>query len=133
MATNTTENPTQRGLGTSSTAALSEQFAAGQIVQNYDPAGEVKANLDGVQTGRPELGPFSLDYADAPEILDFVPNPTPPGPGDVNPSNKGPAPQTDWPPAPQGFPVGGGSQNQPNEFSADIAEQKFDALTLGES
>lgn len=138
MATNTVENPTQRGLGTSDTASLSEQFPA--TPQDFEPAEFTKNLLDGVVTENPILGTFSMDYADAPNILDdtiqndpgivqFVPNPTPPGPGDVNPANKPPPPETNFPPPSSGF----GSSTSPIETSSKIADQKFDELIPGRS
>lgn len=138
MATNKVENPTQRDLGSSDTASLSEQFPA--TPTDFEPDSFTKSLLDGIVTENPIIGTFSMDYSDAPSILDdiiqndpgivnFVPNPTPPGPGDVNPANKGPAPETNFPPPSSGF----GSSTSPNETSPKIAEQKFDQLTPGKS
>lgn len=138
MATNFVETPTQRALGSSDTAALSEQFPASPT--GFDAATFLKSLLDGVKTYNPMLGAFSMDYARAPNILDdsiqneptivgFVPNPTPPGPGDTNPSNKGPAPTTNFPPPSSGF----GSTTSPSETASKIAGQKFDALVPGKS
>ncbi len=138
MATNTVENPTQRDLGSSDTASLAEQFPA--TPQDFEPDTFTKALLDGVVTENPIVGTFSMDYSDAPSILDpviqgdpgvvdFVPNPTPPGPGDVNPANKGPAPETNFPPPSSGF----GSSTSPVETAAKIADQKFDELIPGRS
>lgn len=127
MATNKTENPTSRGLGSSDTASLAEQFPATPL--DFDPVAAIKDLLDGVQTENPELGAFSMDYANAPQIDDFIPNPTPPGPGDVNPNNKPAPPTTNWPPQPSGF----GSTEQPKDTAPAIADQEFDALVSGRS
>ena len=127
MATKTVVNPTSRGLGTSDTASLSEQFPA--TPDDFDPVAFIDALLDGVVSDNPSLGSFSMDYAEAPQILDFVPNPTPPGPGDTNPNNKPPAPTTNFPPDPSGF----GSSTSPIETSPQIAEQNFDDLIPGKS
>jgi len=138
MATNTVENPTQRDLGSSDTASLAEQFPA--TPTDFEPNAFTKSLLDGVVTENPIIGTFSMDYSDAPNILDdiiqndpsivgFVPNPTPPGPGDVNPANKGPAPETNFPPPSSGF----GSSTSPSQTATKIAEQKFDTLIPGKS
>lgn len=138
MATNTVENPTQRDLGSSDTASLAEQFPA--TPQDFEPDVFTKALLDGIVTENPMVGTFNMDYGDAPNILDdiiqndpgivqFVPNPTPPGPGDVNPANKGPAPETNFPPPSSGF----GSSTSPVETAPKIADQKFDELIPGKS
>lgn len=138
MATNKVENPTQRDLGSSDTAALAEQFPA--TPQDFEPDVFTKDLLDGEVTENPIVGTFNMDYTDAPNILDdviqndpgvveFVPNPTPPGPGDVNPANKGPAPETNFPPPSSGF----GSSTSPVETAPKIADQKFDALIPGKS
>lgn len=138
MATNTVENPTQRDLGSSDTASLAEQFPA--TPTGFEPDVFTKSLLDGVVTENPMVGTFSMDYTDSPNILDdiiqndpsivqFVPNPTPPGPGDVNPANKGAAPVTNFPPPSSGF----GSSTSPSETAAKIADQKFDELIPGKS
>lgn len=138
MATNKVENPTQRGLGTSDTASLAEQFPA--TPQDFDPNAFTKDLLDGEVVENPMLGAFSMDYEDAPNILsddiqndlgvvEFVPNPTPPGPGDVNPNNKGEAPETNFPPPSSGF----GSTDSPSQTSPKIADQEFDSLIPGKS
>lgn len=138
MATNKVENPTQRGLGSSDTASLAEQFPA--TPQDFEPDVFTKSLLDGIVTENPLLGTFSMDYAGSPSILDdaiqndpsvvgFVPNPTPPGPGDVNPANKGPAPETNFPPPSSGF----GSSTSPIETAPKIADQEFDTLIPGKS
>lgn len=126
MGLNTTVEKTERALGDSDTKTLEEMFPA--FPTDFDPKAFQDALLDGIQAGNPDLGSFSMDYADAPAIEDFAPNPTAPGPGDVNPNNKPPAPQ-DWPPPASGF----GSQTQPKDTSPKIAEQKSDALTPGSS
>lgn len=138
MATNRVENPTQRDLGSSDTASLAEQFPA--TPQDFEPDAFTKSLLDGIVTENPMLGTFSMDYDDAPNVLDdaiqsdpsvvqFVPNPTPPGPGDVNPANKQPAPTTNFPPQSSGF----GSSTSPSETASRIADQKFDELIPGRS
>jgi len=138
MATNKVENPTQRDLGSSDTASLAEQFPATPV--DFEPDIFTKSLLDGVVTENPILGEFSMDYKNAPNILDdliqddpgvvgFVPNPTPPGPGDTNPANKGPAPETNFPPPSSGF----GSSTSPIETAPKIADQKFDTLIFGKS
>lgn len=138
MATNTVENPTQRDLGSSDTAALAEQFPA--TPQDFEPDTFTKDLLDGVVTENPMLGAFSMDYVDSPDILDpviqndpgiveYVPNPTPPGPGDVNPANKPPPPETNFPPPSSGL----GSTTSPKDTAAKIADQKFDELIPGKS
>ena len=127
MALNTVVEKTERSLGDSDTKTLEEMFPASPT-QGYDPTVLMKGLLEGVQSGNPDLGSFSMDYADAPEIEDFVPNPTAPGPGDVNPKNKPPAPKN-WPPPASGF----GSQTQPKDTSPKISSQDFEALTPGAS
>lgn len=138
MATNRVERPTQRGLGRSDTASLAEQFPA--TPRDFEPDVFTKSLLDGIVTENPMLGSFSMDYAGAPNILDdviqndpsivgFVPNPTPPGPGDVNPANKGAAPTTNFPPPASGF----GSSESPSDTSPEISKQSFDNLQFGRS
>ena len=127
MSTNKVERPTQRGLGSSDTVSLAQQFPA--TPQDFEPDVFTKDLLDGIVTENPIVGTFSMDYDGAPDILDpaiqndlgivdFVPNPTPPGPGDVNPANKGPAPTTNFPPPSSGF----GSSISPNATSPKIAD-----------
>ncbi len=138
MATNKVVNPTSRGLGTSDTASLAEQFPATPV--DFNPEEFIYSFLDGEQTENPMVGTFSMDYANAPNILSsdiqddptivgFVPNPTPPGPGDVNPNNKGPAPTTNFPPEGSGF----GSTTSPSETSPSIGDQKYYKLVPGKS
>lgn len=138
MATNKVENPTQRDLGSSDTTALAEQFPA--TPQDFEPDVFTKDLLDGEVSENPMVGTFSMDYEDAPSILDdviqndpgivgFVPNPTPPGPGDVNPANKPGPPETNFPPPSSGF----GSTTSPKETAPKIADQKFDELIAGKS
>ena len=126
MALNIPEQKTERALGDSDTKTLSEMFAA--TPTDFDPKMFQDDLLDGVQSGNPDLGSFSMDYADAPGIDDFAPNPSSPGPGDVNPQNKPPAPAK-WPPPASGF----GSQTQPKDTSPKIAKQKSDQLIPGAS
>ena len=127
MALNTVVEKTERSLGDSDTKTMEEMFPAFPS-QDYDPKALMKSLLEGIQPGNPDLGSFSMDYADAPEIDDFVPNPTAPGPGDVNPKNKPPAP-SDWPPPAAGF----GSQTQPKDTSPKVADQDFEQLIPGAS
>lgn len=127
MALNVPEQKTERALGDSDTKTLDEMFPAFPD-QDYDPKVLMKSLLEGIQPGNPDLGSFSMDYADAPEIEDYAPNPSAPGPGDVNPQNKPPAPQN-WPPPASGF----GSQTQPKDTSPQIADQDFEELAPGSS
>lgn len=126
MTTNKVDVKTERGLGTSDTKSLSETFPASPT--DFDPLAAMKALLDGIQTENPDFGAFSMDYSDSPDIEKFVPNPTSPGPGDVNPNNKGPEPSS-WPPPASGF----GSQAEPKDSASKISEQKFDTLLPGKS
>lgn len=126
MTTNTIDVKTERGFGTSDTKTMSEMFTT--RIDDFDPKAAMMELLDGIQSGNPDLGAFSMDFIEAPEIEDFVPNPTSPGPGDVNPNNKPPAP-TNWPLPASGF----GSQEQPADTAAKVSSQKFDQLIPGKS
>lgn len=137
MATNTVENPTKRGLGSSDTASLAEQFPA--TPNDFIPSDFIYSFLDGIISDNPMLGSFDMDYGLAPDLEDpviqndigivgLVPNPTPPGPGDVNPANK-PPPPSDYPPQSSGF----GSSTSPSSTSGKIAQQRFDLLIPGKS
>lgn len=127
MATNQVEKKTERGFGTSDTKTLAEMFPAAATTK-YDPAALIKELLDGVKSYNPLLGSFSMDYGDAPKVTEFVPNPTTPGPGDVNPNNK-PPPPSNWPPPPGNWT----SLETPADTSKGIADQEFDKLTPGSS
>ncbi len=127
MSTNQIEKKTEGGLGASNTKLLSQMFVATANVY-YDAKAAYKELLKGIKNYNPSLGAFDMDYGKSPKITDFVPNPTSPGPGDVNPNNK--------PPAPQGFPgepSGWASLASPSETAPAIASQEFDKLTPGKS
>jgi hypothetical protein len=125
MALPSTSQKTERDLGRSDTKTLAEMFPAFPA-DDYDPKAFMKSLLAGIQSGNPDLGSFSMDYANAPAIEEFAPNPSSPGPGDTNPRNKPPAP-SDWPPPASDF----GSVQEPKDTSAEIAEQDFENLNKG--
>lgn len=126
MATNKIIKKTERGLGTSDTKTLEEIFCT---IEDFDPNAMMQALLDGVQSENPEFGAVSMDYADSPNIENFVPNPsTTKTAGDTNPNNQQPAPSA-WPPPASGA----GSQEQPKDTSAQTAAQKVDSLIPGKS
>ncbi len=121
MATNTVETPTERDLGKSGTTSLAQQFPA--TPTDFVPSEFIYTFLDGIVSDNPVLGSFNMDYGEAPDlneindpgIIGLVPNPTPPGPGDVNPANKG-KPPDDYPPKSSGF----GDSTSPSETSKKL-------------
>ena len=153
---------TTRGLGASSSATLTEMFPASPIYDGEITDTEVNSSNGGtyielLQEGSvPEssgyygFNPvFNRDFVDAPNIpagittgaaglpaTAYVPNPVPPGPGDVNPLNQ-PAPPSD-PSFPNGpsdsFPAsGGGHASDPATTSANIASTTIGSYGLGTS
>ena len=142
-----TVNPpiTIRAKGTAATNDLKLQYSSSPIYSGDLTPESIRKQyqdevLDGVTNdGGHTFGEFNKNYADAPDYADvptggggapasaFVPNPSSPGEGSVNPS--------DQPEAPAGFgstpsdtPFAGvGSQLSPKAASAKVAK-----LTLGD-
>ena len=75
MATNTVIEKTERAFGESDTKTMEAMFPASPT-QDYDPKELMRSLLTGIQPGNPDLGSFSMDFSEAPEIDDFVPNPS---------------------------------------------------------
>ena len=153
---------TTRGLGNSSTATLTEMFPASPIYAGEVTDTEVNSSNGGTYVELLQEGdvpgsggyygfapPFNRDFVDAPNIpadepvgaaglpaTAYVPNPVPPGPGDVNPLNQ-PAPPSD-PSFPNGpsdsFPSSaGGHESNPSATSANIASTTIGSYGLGTS
>ncbi len=153
---------TTRGLGASSTATLTEMFPASPIYDGEITDTEVNSSNGGTYVELLQEGdvpgsggyygfspPFNRDFVDAPNIpadivtgagglpaTAYVPNPVPPGPGDVNPLNQ-PAPPSD-PSFPNGpsdsFPASaGGHTSDPAATSANIASTTIGSYGLGTS
>jgi len=150
---------TSRGFGKSSTTTLVEMFPASSIHSGQLTDDErVQAGRDLLQDGV-VMGsggyygfnqPFSRDFQNngAPNLADvvsggpggqpatpYVPNPTPPGPGDTSPLNKPAPPSTDFPgTSNNSFPgSGGGHQANPLDTSAAIAGQTIGEFISGRS
>ena len=149
-----TINPvaTTRALGESSSTTIKQTFPASPIHQKSEQFASVEALkadmeallLNGVIKDGWCFSNFNRDYVDAPnvEAVDvkkhnlaspWVPNPTSPGPGSMNPTDQ-PAPPEGFGQAPNDqFGVGVGSQTNPKSTSEVIASQKPGDLPLGKS
>jgi hypothetical protein len=141
---------TQRGMGSSDSTSVASAYAASPI-----HAGEINDQsikelaqqllLDGVvNDGGHTFGEFNRDYSDAPVIADvdvagknlaspYVPNPSSPGPGSMNPSDI-PAPPADFGQTPgDQFGTGVGSQLSPNQSSASQSAGELNDFQLGKA
>lgn len=125
---------TTYGKGTSDTATIKAMFPDSPINSGEYSAEAVAAlgmsllQSATVNDGGHTFGTFNRDYADAPEITMFVPDPGSPGPGSANPADI-PAPPENWPPPASGA----GSSASPSETSVKIASQTIGSLISGKS
>jgi hypothetical protein len=154
----TVEAPaTNRGLGKSSTSTMTTMFPASPLYNgDLSDAERREAGQKFLKDGTlPEAGGyfgipgFSRDFNDngAPDIpaevqtgggglpaTPYVPNPSPPGPGDTNPYNQ-PEPPDNFPgPQNNSIPGGqGGGTTNPSETSKNIARETIGSYLLGDS
>jgi hypothetical protein len=145
---------TTRALGAAGSITLQQTFPASPIHEKSDQFASIedlkeefeKLVLDGeVNDEGHTFGTFVRDYADAPNIDDvetgagglpaspWVPNPTSPGPGSMNPTDQ-PAPPDGFGETPNDqYGVGVGSQLNPKNSSEIISSQKPGDQPLGKS
>ena len=138
------------GYSTSDTSMLQGIFPASPlntgVITDETITSEYQDALDKmINDGGHTFGTFDPNFVDAPDMSKvetgdgglpaspYVPNPTSPGPGSMNP--------TDQPKAPDGFGtspndtpfVGNGSEDNPSTTSAQIAGTKLGDFLMGKS
>ena len=140
---------TERDLGRSATNDLQSMFATSPV--HTMTADSIRAQyqsdvLDGVTNdGGHTFGEFNKDYSSSPKMEDvptggeglpaspFVPNPSSPGEGSIEPSAQ-PAAPDGFGQTPSGTPFAGvGSQLDPNASSAAISSQQIGDLAADRS
>ena len=150
----TVEPPkSERGLGSSSTQDLGSVFGTSPITGGSKTVTKEERKkfyqekvLDGVTNDQGHtFGEFAMDYDGAPDMNEvevgdggkpaspYVPNPTSPGEGSVNPADQGKAPDG-YGKVPSNTPfVGVGSQLSPKAASQSISRQTLGDYGLGKS
>ena len=97
-----------------------------------------------INDGGHTFGTFNTSYAGAPNMADvdiaannlpspYVPNPVSPGPGSMNDSDKGPAPEGFGTTPTQNYGTGVGSQLSPHAAASRIAGMKLGEYLSGRS
>lgn len=140
-----------RNMGSSDSATLASSFPASPI-----HAGEMTAEsiakqfqegvLDGtVNDGGHTFGTFSRDYKDSPDLKEvksgggglpgspYVPNPTSPGPGSINPADQSEPPEGFGQTPPSQWGSGVGSQLQPKTSSEQQSRGTLGDYVMGKA
>ncbi len=140
---------TVRSMGTSDTSNLKSSFPASPIHAGEMTPESIKTQfqdtvIDGtVNDGGHTFGTFSRDYTDAPDLAEvetgagglpaspYVPNPVSPGPGSINATDQGDAPDG-FGQNPSNVPGSGvGSQLQPKTSSEQQSGGRLGDYVMG--
>ncbi len=140
---------TNRGFGTSDTETVKASFPASPIHSGEMTVESIKQQfqdevIDGtVNDGGHTFGTFNRDYAEAPDLNEvetgggglpatpFVPNPVSPGPGSINATDQGEAPDG-FGQNPSNVPGSGvGSQLQPKASSEAQSSGRLGDYVMG--
>tara|TARA_R110001592_G_scaffold188358_6_gene433595 strand:+ start:18476 stop:18949 length:474 start_codon:yes stop_codon:yes gene_type:complete len=145
-----TAEKTTRGMGTHDTASLMAAYPASPIHSgdiNDQSVKELAQQLlmDGiVNDGGHTFGEFNRDYVDAPVMADvdvagknlaspYVPNPSSPGPGSMNASDIGDAPEGFGQEPTDQFGSGVGSQLSPDQSSTSQSTGEINDYQFGKA